>query len=254
MALSIDLSGRVVLICGTSRGGIGGAAARAISAAGATVVAVDQTQAMLDETIADIAAAGGTCIGIPADVTKLSSSSAIVDHVVRGQGRLDAVVNVVGGTKPHQWKPLETQQDEDLDDVLAFNLGYVFRICRDAASHMIKSGTCGAIVNTASVNATLSAPQHAFYGAAKSAVIALTRTMSAEWSPKGIRANTVSPGAVLSARVRERIPPDMDISGFTLPEDVANVMLFLVSDLSAGVTGRDIVVDSGFSAGLSAGR
>jgi NAD(P)-dependent dehydrogenase (short-subunit alcohol dehydrogenase family) len=193
-------------------------------------------------------------VGIQADLTEWGSSRHIIDKIAEDQGRLDAVVNIAGGTKAHQWRPLETSPNEDIGDVFDFNLAYVFRICREAATLMMAHGRPGSIVNTASVNAGLSAPNHAFYGASKSALIALTRTMATEWGSKGIRANTVSPGPVMTARLRERMPEggDIDLTRFTSTGDVANVMLFLISDLAAGISGRDIVVDRGLTAGFSA--
>src|SRR5580692_5566426 len=98
MSIPIDLGGRVILVCGVARGGIGGATARRIAAAGATVVAVDLTQAIIDATITDIEAAGGRCHGIVADLRDPAQSDPIVETVLRRFKRLDGVVNVAGGT------------------------------------------------------------------------------------------------------------------------------------------------------------
>jgi NAD(P)-dependent dehydrogenase (short-subunit alcohol dehydrogenase family) len=250
MAVPIDLAGRVILVCGVARGGIGGATARAIAAAGATVVAVDYAQAILDETLADIAAAGGTAHGLVADLLDDAQTATIVPAVMERFGRLDGVANVAGGTRVDEWMPLEDTPTESFRRTLNFNLDYVFRVCRDAAAAMIKAGTPGALVNVSSVSSLASAPFHGPYGAAKSGITALTRTMAFEWAPYGIRANAVLPGAVFTERVRARaVDPTSNEPGmrWTAPEELADTILFLLSDLARGVSGQAITVDNAIS-------
>lgn len=259
MAIAIDLEGRVILACGVGRGGIGGATARRLAAAGATVVAVDQTQVLLDETIADIEAAGGRCHGIVADLTDLSQSDPVIETVARMFDRLDGVANIAGGTRAHEWMPLEETPTSLFRDVLNLNLEYVFRICRDAAALMIKRQTPGALVNVSSMSALASAPFHGPYGAAKSGIAALTRTMAIEWRPHGIRANTVSPGAVATERVKARpgwsatATAGPSAGNITTPDELANTIVFLLSDLASGISGQNLVVDNALTANFAAG-
>jgi NAD(P)-dependent dehydrogenase (short-subunit alcohol dehydrogenase family) len=254
VSISIDLSGRVILVCGVSKGGIGGPTARAISAAGATVVAVDKAQDILDPTLADIRATGGKCHGIVADLREPAQSDPIVGNVVKQFGKLDGVANVCGGTRPDEWMRLEETPLDSFHQSLNLNFEYVFRICRDAAAYMIKNKRKGSLVNVGSMSSLQSAPYHGPYGAAKAAIAALTQTMAVEWMPHGIRANTVHPGAVPTERVMGRRTPE-EIKAvekvskvvFTPPEALANTILFLLSDLAFGISGQSITVCSGIS-------
>jgi NAD(P)-dependent dehydrogenase (short-subunit alcohol dehydrogenase family) len=251
MALSLALSGRVILVCGVARGGIGGATARQIAAAGGTVVGVDLNQEILDATIADIERASGKCHGIVADVTDPAQTDPLIADIVKRHGRLDAVANVAGGTKEHEWMPLERTPTQQFRETLNLNLEYVFRICRDAAASMIERKVTGSLVNVGSVSALTSAPWHGPYGAAKSGIAALTRTMAFEWKPYGIRANTVAPGAVMTERVKARaVPANVEKSNdveFTSVDQLANAIVFLLSDLASGISGQTLSVDSALS-------
>lgn len=256
MSIVINLEGRVALVCGAARVGISGATARLLAATGATVAVADVSQVNLDHTVSDIEAAGGRCHGILADLTNPEDTDKIVEHVWSTLGRLDYVANVAGGTGADEWRPLEDTPTDMFRKTLNLNLEYVFRICRDAAKSMIRRDTPGAIVNIGSISAIAGAPYHGPYGAAKSGIAALTRTMAFEWAKYGIRANTVQPGAVPSERVMSRQPvaaagqkKGMASSGVipTDMDELANTIVFLLSDLASGITGQTISVDSGMS-------
>jgi NAD(P)-dependent dehydrogenase (short-subunit alcohol dehydrogenase family) len=185
--------------------------------------------------------------------------SGLIDTVVRECGRLDGLVNVAGGTKPHQWARLEESSAAISHETFALNFDYAIRLCRDAARWMIRTGTQGSLVNVASISALAGAPFHGYYGAAKAALIALTRTMALEWGPYGIRANVISPGAVPSERTRKSISLSMsptDNAGkgrrTVLPDEIANAIVFLLSDLASGVSGHNLVVDGGLTANFAA--
>lgn len=253
MSIEIDLEGRVFLQCGASPGGISGATARKLAATGCSIVCVDISQDLLDQTIADVEAKGGRCYGIVADLLDPMQTDPIVDTIIREYGRLDGVANIAGGTRQAEWMPLELTPLEEFRTTLNYNLEYVFRICRDAARSMIERKAPGSIVNVGSISALTSAPWHGPYGAAKSGLSALTRTMANEWREYGIRANTVSPGAVYTQRIKDmqaaRGSAGGDVSGviWTTPDDLANMIIFLLSDLASGVSGQTIVVDSSLS-------
>lgn len=250
--IPIDLEGRVILICGASRGGISGATARRLAEAGATVFAVDKAQDILDATIADIESAGGKCHGFVTDLMDPAGTDPIVREVIAKCGRLDGVANVAGGTREEEWMCLEDTPTQMFRETLYLNLEYVFRVCRDVASWWIDNGQGGSLVNVGSVSGLTSAPFHGPYGAAKSGIFALTRTMSIEWKPYGIRANTVSPGAVATERVMSRMnnpdPPPELLADFTTPDQLANAITFLLCDLASGISGQNLVVDSSLSA------
>lgn len=261
MAISLDFEGRVILVCGVARGGIGGATARNLADLGATVVGVDKAQDLIDATRADIEKAGGKFHGIVADLMDPKQTDPIIDSVVKQFGRLDGVANVAGGTRADEWQPMETTSTDSFRATLNLNLEYVFRICRDAARSMIAREAPGALVNVTSVSALASAPLHGPYGAAKSGIAALTRTMAFEWARYGIRANSVAPGAVPTERVMSRArtenlgdpsagPSDVVV---TTPDELSYGIIFLLSDLASGISGQNLVVDSGLSTRFCAG-
>jgi NAD(P)-dependent dehydrogenase (short-subunit alcohol dehydrogenase family) len=261
MPLSLDFQDRVILVCGAARGGIGGATARNLASLGALVVGVDKTQELIDATRADIEGAGGRFHGIVADLMDPAQTDPLVDSLVRQFGRLDGVANVAGGTREDEWQPLEQTSLDSFRATLNLNLEYVFRICRDVARSMIERNSPGALVNVTSISALTSAPMHGPYGAAKSGMAALTRTMAFEWARYGIRANSVAPGAVPTERVMSRprvelpkdqpaVPSDVVV---TTPDELSHAIIFLLSDLASGISGQNLVVDSGLSTRFCAG-
>ena len=257
MALAIDLTGKVILICGAGRGGISGATARAATQAGATIVALDREQALLDEVREDVEALGGTISTLLVDLTDEAALQQVVPRIIAEHGRIDGVANVAGGTREEEWMPLDETPLASFRQTLAINFDYVFLICRDAAKAMIAAGHGGSLVNIGSISALAAAPWHGPYGAGKSAISALTRTMANEWHEFGIRANTVSPGGVMTTRVanRRKAANVVDDGGviFTMPEELAHMIVFLLSDLANGVSGQTIVVDRSLSTKFCAG-
>lgn len=258
MALAIDLGGRVILVCGAARGGIGGATARQAALAGATVIALDYRQELVDETVAEIRAASGEAHGIVCDLSNAEETDRLIPGIFAQHGRLDGVANVAGGTAEGEWMPLDETPTESFRKTLNLNLEYVFRICRDAAKEWIVRDMPGALVNVGSVSSLTSAPWHGPYGAAKSGISALTRTMANEWWEFGIRANTVNPGGVSSERVMSRIPPanvDQAAGGveFTTVDEMAWGIVFLLSDLAGGISGQTLTIDRALSTKFCAG-
>lgn len=258
MPLTIDLTGKVILICGAARGGIGGATARAASAAGASVIVLDYDQALVDETAAEIRASGGDAQALVCDLTDPAATDGLIERIFERHGRLDGVVNVAGGTREDEWRPLDETPLESFRATMNLNLEYVFRICRDAAKAWIDRDLPGALVNIGSVSSLTSAPWHGPYGAAKAGISALTRTMANEWGEFGIRANTVNPGGVLSERVRVRIPPaNVDTASsnvvFVSTDEMAWPIIFLLSDLAAGISGQTLTIDRALSTKFCAG-
>ena len=250
MALAIDLSGKTILVCGVARGGIGGATVRKIARAGGVVIALDKDREALDPTIADVEALGGTIHSLVADLYDPAACEGIISAALEKTGRIDGVVNVAGGTRAEEWMPLDLTPIESFRDTLQLNFGYVFTVCRDAAKEWIAREQGGALVNISSVSSLTSAPWHGPYGAAKSAINSLTRTMANEWHEFGIRANAVLPGAVASERVMSKIKAANVIGGesnFTETDELANAIVFLLSDLASGISGQSLTVDRSLS-------
>ena len=253
MALPLDFTGKTILVCGVHKGGMGGATCRQIAKGGGTVIALDNQQAYVDEIAAEVRAAGGTCHTMTADLMDIAQCEAVIPRVLKDFGPIDGIACIAGGTRAEEWMPLEETPGESLWKTLQLNFAYVFYLCRDAAKFWIDNERPGAIVNVGSVSAKAAAPWHGPYGAGKSGIIALTRTMANEWHEFGIRANSVSPGAVISERVIEkggrmsdrvknsRDPNDTVI--FTEPLELANGIVFLLSDLASGISGQNLTVD-----------
>jgi NAD(P)-dependent dehydrogenase (short-subunit alcohol dehydrogenase family) len=257
MTLSIDLTGKTILVCGCHKGGIGGATARQIVKAGGAVIALDKDQETVDAAVAELTAMGGTAHGLVADFLEAAQCEQVIPRVLAQFGAIDGIANIVGGTRPEEWMPLEDTPTDSFRKSMALNFEYVFLICRDAAKEWIARGQTGAIVNVGSVSALAAAPWHGPYGAAKSALIALTRTMANEWHEVGIRANSVSPGAVMSQRVIDKAAAmpqaakdSRDPAGKVIlsqPEELANAITFLLSDLASGISGQNLTVDRSLS-------
>jgi NAD(P)-dependent dehydrogenase (short-subunit alcohol dehydrogenase family) len=257
MTLAVDLSGRTILVCGVARGGIGGATARQLARAGATVIGLDKELALIEATRADVEALGGTLHPLVVDLMDVAQCESVIATIIERFGRIDGIANVAGGTRDSEWMPLDETPGESFWATFQLNLAYIFYLCRDVAKHWIDSGRQGAIVNVSSVSSLASAPWHGPYGAAKSGITALTRTMANEWHEFGIRANCVLPGAVMTERVRVRMPPDNVITNseqnFTEPEELANAIVFLLSDLASGISGQSLTVDRSLSTKFCAG-
>jgi 3-oxoacyl-[acyl-carrier protein] reductase len=253
MALPLDFTGKTILVCGVHKGGMGGATCRQIAKGGGSVIALDNQKAYVDEIAEQVRDMGGTIHTLTADLMDVAQCEQVIPRVLREFGPIDGLANIAGGTRAEEWMPLEETPGESLWKTLQLNFAYVFYLCRDAAKYWIENGRTGAIVNVGSVSAKDAAPWHGPYGAGKAGIIALTRTMANEWHEFGIRANSVSPGAVISERVIEkgsrmsdrvkdsRDPNDPVI--FSEPIDLANGIVFLLSDLASGISGQNLTVD-----------
>jgi NAD(P)-dependent dehydrogenase (short-subunit alcohol dehydrogenase family) len=257
MTLSVDLAGKTILVCGVHKGGMGGATCRQIARAGGNILALDKEQSYLDDIAKEVKALGGSIQTLAADLLDVAQCERVIKRVVKELGPFDGLANVAGGTQAEDWMPLEDTPDNYFWRTLQLNFAYVFYLCRDAARQWIATGTKGAIVNVGSVSAKDAAPWHGPYGAGKSALIALTRTMANEWHEFGIRANCVSPGAVMSERLIEKaaaMSPAAKASRdpthkviVSEPVELANTITFLLSDLASGISGQNITVDRSLS-------
>jgi len=247
----IDLTGKVALVCGSGGGGVGDATARGLAQAGATVFAVDRTEELLTTTMDELRQLGAKVDGLVADLRVADQVDDIVPAALKAFQRIDLVTNIAGGTQQGESFGIAETPRDVFRRVMALNFDYVFQVCGQAGAAMISQGGGGSIVNISSVSGVRAAPNHAVYGAAKAAVIAATRSMAIEWGAHNIRANVVVPGAVATARAGDRAKRFEELAPLkrpASPQDIANAILFLFSDLSAGITGQEIVVDTGLTA------
>jgi NAD(P)-dependent dehydrogenase (short-subunit alcohol dehydrogenase family) len=255
----MDFTGRVALVTGGGNG-IGRAACLAFARYGAAVVAVDRDGAAAEETAEAVRQAGGKALALSADVSSSTDVQAYVRATIAKFGRIDCFVNNagIGGRVAHT----ADYDEADFDAVIAVNVKGAFLGLRHVLPHMIEQGS-GAVVNTASVAGLVATPGAPAYVASKHAVIGLTKAAAGEVARHGVRVNAVCPGPVDTRAMRwleEQIAPD-DPDGLTArnraaqptgrystPEEVANVVLFLCSDLASNTTGAQYVVDGGRSA------
>jgi acetoacetyl-CoA reductase/3-oxoacyl-[acyl-carrier protein] reductase len=247
----IDLSGRVALVTGSSRG-IGAAVARRIAAAGAAVVVnAHATPDQVRAAVGEIEASGGRAMGILADVADRAAVDSMIGRTLEAWGRLDIVVCVAGLNLDG---PFRDMTAERWQRVLEVNLTGTFNVCQAAADALIRSGH-GAIVTFAARTAFLGRVDGANYCAAKAGVVTLTKCIAWELAP-AVRANVLVPGLVETQEVTDRLHLDdpevlarrlgkIPMGRMGQPEDVADSVAFLVSDQASYVTGQVWWVNGG---------
>ena len=243
LRLLTQLTGKVVIVTGASRG-IGAAAARAFAAGGATVVVAARGGEALAAVARDIEAAGGTALAIATDVADPRSVERLVTQTVETYGRLDAAFNNAGAG--HQPMPLADVKVEDFDRTIAANLRGIFLCLKFEIAAMLASGG-GAIVNTASTAGLGGAPGMGPYVAAKHGVIGLTKTAATDYADRGIRVNALAPGPIFTrpemeaAQVGRWVP----MQRMGRPEEVAAAAVWLCSDEASYITGAVLNIDGG---------
>jgi len=245
--VELSLGGRVALVTGAG-GGIGGAIARRLAAADADVVLVDRYSSSLAEVAADVTQAGRRALAVEADVRDLQRAREVVAEAVATLGGLHSLVCAAGVVRDRvSWKMAEAEWDEVLD----VNLKGCFAYARAALPALREAGG-GRIVNIASINGLRGKFGQANYAASKAGMIGLTKSLAREAGAFGVTVNAVAPGLVrteltrtLPAEVLRAAAAEAVLARPTEPEDVANAVLFLCSDLASQVTGEVIRVDGG---------
>jgi NAD(P)-dependent dehydrogenase (short-subunit alcohol dehydrogenase family) len=264
--MDLNLTNKVALITGASKG-IGLATTRTLLAEGARVVAVSRRVSPELDALSCPA-----LTHLAADLTDPDTPARVVAEVVRTYDGLDILINNAGGPPPGVSLPrfsFLAPDDKDWQLMFEFNLFSAVRMTRAAVPVMLERGA-GVIINVSTGNVRQPAPMNVDYAAAKAGLANLTKALSEEFAPQGIRVNTVSPGPVRTAwwtepggaadilaeqtgadrdAVMDTVAPElMKLSTGRLvdPQEIADVIALLVSPRSASTTGADFVVDAGF--------
>jgi NAD(P)-dependent dehydrogenase (short-subunit alcohol dehydrogenase family) len=242
-----DLSGRVAIVTGGTRG-IGRALAEGLVAAGARVVVASRKPEACAETERQLRAQGGEALGVPAHLGDPATPSLLVQRSVERFGRLDIVINNAATALS---QPLGEFTQEAWNKSFDVNLrGPVFLV-QEALPYLEKS-PAAAVLNVLSAGAFMFSPRVAAYAAAKAALMSITRAMAADFAPRGIRVNALAPGTVDTDMLRNN-PPELQAqlaeAGFlrraAQPDEMVGPALFLVSDAASFVTGQVLIADGG---------
>jgi 3-oxoacyl-[acyl-carrier protein] reductase len=241
-----QLDGKVALITGSS-GAIGRAIAIKLASQGAVIAAhYGSNIKAVDETARLVAAAGGKAQAFKADIAKIADIRALFEALDEAYGRLDILVNNAGvGIQ----KNISEISEDDYESTFAVNTkGYLF--CLQEAGKRIGEG--GRIVNISSLLAKLSRPGTALYAATRASARVFARIAAQEFGAKGITVNSISPGPVepgmfqdASETMRQRARSLSPFNRVGAPEDIADIVAFLVSDQARWITGQDIVAAGG---------
>lgn len=236
-----DLTGRVALITGAT-GGIGGAIARQMKQAGATVVVSGRNVAKMDAEFGD------DFIKIPCDLSAEGGAVELVMNTIEAAGKIDILVNNAGIT---QDTLLMRMTDQQFDDVINTNLRSCFKMCRAAIMPMMKN-RYGRIINMASIIGAIGGPGQANYAASKGGMIAMTKSIAAEVGSRGITANCIAPGFietpmtdVLPDELKKAYLAQIPAGRFGQPDDIANACVFLASTEASYINGQTLHVNGG---------
>ncbi len=236
--------GKRVLVTGAGKG-IGEAAAKMLAARGATVVALSRSQADLDALKAAIG-----CETVAVDL----AGAAATREAVRSVQPIDLLANNAGTT---ELVPFLDTSAEVFDRIMAVNARAAMIVAQECARSMIARGVPGAIVNVSSLAADIGIPDHVAYSASKGAMDAMSRVMVRELGAHGIRVNNINPIVTLTAMAvkawsdeakAESMLSRIPLRRFATPDDVAEVICYLLSDAAGMVNGVTLLVDGGFRA------
>jgi 3-oxoacyl-[acyl-carrier protein] reductase len=243
-----SLTDRVAIVTGGGDG-IGRATSLLFSREGARIVVADISMQAAQQVAEEIAREKRDAVALTTDVTQKDSVQKMVEESLRRWGRIDILINIVGGSFP---KPVLEMEEPEWDRVVNLNLKSVYLCCRAVLPAMAQR-RYGKIVNLASAQAFTGSEARANYTAAKLGVVGFSKSLALEVIGLGINVNVVAPGLVATERVRSRfseeewkkVTSSRPMGRAVLPEEIAGAILFLVQDGQASVTGQIIHVNGG---------
>jgi len=242
--IMFDLTGKSALVTGAS-GGIGGAVARALHAAGATVALSGTRIAPLEALAAEL---GSRAHVLVCDLSDMAAVDALPKAAAEAMGAVDILVNNAGITRDGL---MMRMSDDDWDQVINVNLGSTFRLCRGVLRGMMKA-RWGRIINITSVVAQAGNPGQANYAAAKAGVAGMTKSLAQEIASRGVTVNCIAPGLIatpmtdkLNGEQRDKILAGVPAGRMGEPAEVAAAALFLASVEAGYITGATLDVNGG---------
>ncbi len=247
-----ELTGKVAIVTGASKG-IGAAIAKRLAAAGASVVVnYASSREGADRVVAEIAGKAGKAIAVKANVSKAADVQRLFDATKKGFGSLDVLVNNAG---VYGFAPLEEVTEDEFHREFNINVLGLLLASREAMKHFGPHG--GSVINISSMASMSPTPAAVVYSATKGAVDTITRVLAKELGPKKIRVNAINPGGVETEGVHSLgiIGSDFEkdmvartpLGRLGQPDDIASVAVFLASAASGWMTGETIAVGGGFS-------
>lgn len=243
-----SLTDRAAIVTGAGRG-IGKAIALGLADAGANVIVAARTAADIENTASEIKGKGRKALPIPTDVRLSDQVNSLMDKTVKEFGKIDIMVNNAGGSFTISTMEMS---EGGWDAIIRENLKSTF-LCSQAASKIMSSQNKGAIINIASVAGLGAYVFNAAYGAAKAAIMNLTKTMAVDLAKHNIRVNAIAPGYISTPGMLQLFDTDSEsvkqipLTRLGQPEDIASGVIYLASDASLYVTGETLVIDGGLT-------
>jgi 3-oxoacyl-[acyl-carrier protein] reductase len=247
-----QLTGKVAIVTGASKG-IGAGIAQALAAAGAAVVVnYASSRDGADRVVAEIAGKGGKAVAVKADVSEANDARRLFDETKKAFGSLDVLVNNAG---IYRFAPLEDVTEDEFHREFNTNVLGVLLATKEAMKHFGPDG--GSVINISSIASTSPTPTAVVYSATKGAVDTITRVLAKELGPKKIRVNAINPGGVetegthsmgvIGSDFEKQMVSRTALGRLGQPDDIAPVAVFLASAASGWMTGETIAVGGGFS-------
>jgi NAD(P)-dependent dehydrogenase (short-subunit alcohol dehydrogenase family) len=254
MSTAIDLTGRVAVVTGGTRG-IGRATAERLAAAGAVVVPTSRTQSDVETAVESIEDYGAETVGITTDVTDSDSVRTLFETTADELGSVDVIVNNAGINPVSAMGDPETVDPSAFEATVDVNLEGAFTCLREAGTYLLDTDG-GTVVNVASVSGLVGTPRQHSYVASKHGLVGLTKSAALDWAPD-VRVNAVAPGYVstdLTAGIENdedlhrSILADIPCNRFADPSEIADAVCFLASDMASYITGECLTIDGGYTA------